>query len=518
MSEIFAFMHLAEISSKLVLLGSNKVSFNAEVNPLSSANRSKILSEITVKYTKKYLWFISKTYTMFHDKRTAPSGVLYYDDLPGSTYMFDEKADTTVMKEEFDKNALGKYYCKLGHVNKIMFIPSASALGVGTSGKLDKTSSMTDFYTEPPSLSASPFDSYFLCDTAAIHIAIGGDIFDWIKNQMELKISGPQRAETGAKYQVPGLPGVKWYTSDLTKAIINSSGELHVIGSGSVEIIAEKYEDGRMYRVRKNIIVDFPDMLLDCEYRAGEGYVSTVRALNVSDMEFIEELVASGSLQYEWNVINGNGNLRTLTNGSNKYAFIPDEKGVSTISVRLVEGENKGKLYSITIDDESIFKLAHPYVIVNSEGTVFLAKNGGNSKMTVDDKFAVKFNSMPSVAETQMPQIIEKMRTGGCRMVSRKKATIGIMIDEHGSYNTEKDIWEFDFFNSIEFLNDLKAAKTSKYDEIIGEYSISLDDHTGRNRLQNMTFTVFSKPDFMVIKPLPRPDPYPDIPIVRPFD
>lgn len=429
-----------------------------------------------------------------------------------------KKNDKTVIKEDSDKNGLGKYSYKFSYVNKFMFIPSASALCVGTSGKLDKDLSMTDFYTEPPKVSSSPFDSYYLYDKAVPHISISADVFDWIKKQSELNIVGPQRAESGAKYRVSGMSGMKWYTSDQTKASMTSSGELYVTGSGSVEIIAEKYENGKMYRVRKDVIVDFPDMLLDCEYKAGEGYVSTVSALNVSDMEFIEKLVKSGVLQYEWNILDGDGNLETFESNSSTYSFIPDEKGISTIGVRLVEGDKKGELYSITIDDESIFKLSHPYVIVNSEGTVITPGDVFIGPMSADDRFAVKFNAMPTVKGDDMAETVASMKTDGCYMrCMRRMSLVPLSLSlDYGRYSESNARWEFDFFNSGSFLSDLKEAKSSREDKIIGEYAIILYDSAGKKMLQNMKFTVFSKPNFLVIKP--KPDPDPDIPIVRPFE
>ncbi len=505
--------------------GSNKLRVNAEINPLSVSNTGRTLSEISVKFTKKYLWIVPKTYTLFYDKRTIPSGMLYYDDMPGSKYNLGldkntdetESDETPFYQEEDGHNAISKYSYRVGIIRDIMFIPSASALCVGASGRLDGTTSMTDFYVSPPSVSSCPFDAYYLFEEPSQHIEINKDVYNWIKKQSDFKIVGPQRAESGAKYVASGCSGVRWYTSDLTKASISSSGELQVTGSGSVEIVAEKYDEGIMYRARKNVIVDFPDMLIDSEYRAGLGYMATVRTLNISDMEFINELVSSGDLQYEWTYINGEGTLRTIETGSNTYSFIPDEKGVSTICVRLVEGEKKGNLYTLSFDDKSIFKLTHPYVIVNSEGTAIIAGEPYGGPMTEDDVFAIKFNSMPSVGLSDLSERIQEMKENGCYMINVKQRLIKPFALEYdyGSYSVENDWWEFDFFNEASFLSDLKKAKDSTEEQIIGEYHITLfEPSDARRALQTFAFTVLSKPDFMVVKPKPDPD----LPIFKPLE
>ncbi len=86
----------------------------------------------------------------------------------------------------------------------------------------------------------------------------------------------------------------------------------------------------------------------------------------------------------------------------------------------------------------------------------------------------------------------------------------------YGPYVSEENRWEFDFFNSSSFLNALREGKNSKEEKIISEYSISLHEPSDRKQLiQNFKFIVLSKPNFLVVKPLPDPDP--DIPIIKPI-
>lgn len=520
-------INLAPIGRNLKWLGSNKLMLNAEINPLSSSNSNRVLSELSLKYTKKYLWLISKTYKLFYDKRMIPAGTVYYDDMPGSTFSIpldgaENKDGSPYVVEGGDKNALVKYSYKFGIVSDIMFVPSASAICAWESGALTQKMAMTDFYTSPPDISSSPFDAYYLFNKATHHIDINKDVYDWIGKQSNFEIKGSQRAESGAAYRVDGFSGVKWYTSDKTKATISSTGVLQAIGSGSVEIIAEKYENGKMYRARKDVIVDFPDMIIDCGYKVGTGYVATASTLNYSDMEYINKLVASGELEYEWTLIDEDGNMSTTVIPRNTYSFIPEEKGISTICARLVDGDKKGELYSVTIDDGAIFKLSHPYVIVNSEGTVYIASEPYSGPMSTEDVFSIKFNSFPTGNETGLEESIDKMKREGCYIscVSRRDVqfrSFGLNYD-YGTYVAEKDVWEFGIFNKAWFLNDIQKAKESREDKVIRETHITLYDSQDEpnNRLQTFKFTIFSKPDFMVLKPKPNPDP--DFPIVGPIE
>lgn len=82
-------------------------------------------------------------------------------------------------------------------------------------------------------------------------------------------------------------------------------------------------------------------MIIDCGYKVGTGYVATARTLNYSDMEYINKLVASGELEYEWTLIDEDGNMSTTVIPRNTYSFIPEEKGISTICARLVDGDKK---------------------------------------------------------------------------------------------------------------------------------------------------------------------------------
>ena len=85
--------------------------------------------------------------------------------------------------------------------------------------------------------------------------------------------------------------------------------------------------------------------------------------------------------------------------------------GIDLDSARLVDGDKKGELYSVTIDDGAIFKLGHPYVIVNSEGTVYIASEPYSGPMSTEDVFSIKFNSFPTGNETGLarePSIIRR--------------------------------------------------------------------------------------------------------------
>lgn len=503
-------LDLHAVESALKWWGSNKFSISAEVNPLMASNIGNPLSKIEFKFKKKFLWLFPKTYTLFYDRVNTPSSVLCLDEMPGSKYVYSDMFDNCASETPYYdgdtvKTSWYSYSYEMGLSTAFMFVPSASALAVGKHGSIQASSCCDDFYSKPPvPLKGTPFDAYYLCEVSEKHIYMDDAIFSWIKSESEFFVDGPLRAVDGTKYTAKGLSGATWRTSDKTKAMIDDSGTLTVTGSGIVDIIAEKYVGGAYYSARKSVAVQFPDLVMSYEYKVGNGYVVSVSTVDDSAIEVLNALVESGELKYEWTVIYSGGSKITM-NTKTPYCedIFSDNVGLLTVCVRLkADNGDKGALYSITIDEESIFLPSPDEVIVNGKGTVYVVTGQFFAPMSSDCKFSCKINSFPG-STTDDSGIMEEIRQGRplylCGVI--KEGALYKRCVYKGEYDVSTQSWTFNFFESQEFLNIVLEARGSASARVVYEFNLSLCylDSSGAYRtLQDIKFAVRSDPDLLI--------------------
>ena len=526
--------NLSYFLKKLAWPGTNKIICEAEVNPCVPSAVGKTLSSLELKYKKIYMWIAPKKYSIFKSSHTVPSLQKYYEDYPGSYY--DVSLTDTIQTEPTHKIFEGKaatlyrYDFDFGLTNKVLFIPTASSLCVNE-GYTREGEYRQDYYQDHPDISRLPFNAYCIGAQAESHIDIDNDIFNWIDGQIKFKISAPDRIVSETRFSVPWKKNLVWYSSNKAIAVVDASGKVTPTGNGVVRITAESYEDGKLYRTYKDVMVSFPDITLRPSYDILKGYTVTASTVNNEDIKLLDKFVSSGELKYEWFMIDNDGNIVTpepegitlLPKQTNTYSFIPNENEVSTVCLRFVDDKgNIGKTYSLTFDTKSPFEATYKYVVVNAKKEIFSIRNKNHEGSFPTEPYSFIFKSIPTTTTTfageiiNLPKpVVEQMKAKGCYI--RYSALLGSFKYLQGTYNAEKDRWEIPLFESSMFLNAMEDAFNNCSEErTAASFSFTLCSNE-KKTIQKVTFAVFCKPkytlinlppekgDIIIIKPLPLP-------------
>lgn len=517
---------IVHIASKAKWLGSNKLSCKISIKPYISSNYDENISQIEVKYNKKFLWFISKTYTLFSASHECPNGGLSYDELPGSLYYVPfegERSSEPHEKSEYNKSVVHKYGYTLRMTNTISFVPTASSLCIG-GGNAQEQDYLFDYYNAAPNLDKIPFDAYYIDFEAKPHIFIDNNIYKWIKEQIDFKISGPDRILSETVFSVQERSNITWSSSNKAIAVVDNNGKVTPTGNGVVRITAKVQDAGKLYRTHKDIIVSFPEIVLSSSYSFPTGYTVTAATVNPQDMNMVNQLVSEGELKYEWFLIDNDGNIASIgsdgltlaTKPKNTYTFIPNENEVTTVCMRIVDDEgNIGQTYSLTFNTESPFETIYKYVVVDENQRVYSIRNINQEFSFPTEPYSVVFKSLPSSLSVSMPSIINQMKLHGCYLEYQNNTPLNLTKYMKGIYNTEKDRWEFPVFDNNKFLSAMEDAYNNCSEErLVANFFFTLCTNT-KAAIQKINFAIFCKPgyslgtfereDVVLPKPLPTP-------------
>lgn len=491
---IFVILGAEHLANAISFWGSTKFDIHAEVNPFMSYGT--LLSDLTITYTKKFLWCINKTYTIFSEKAFAPPSGLRYDTFAGSKF---NVADTLEMKRPHADTWFYKYDFEYGLTDRIMFIPSASALGIYDATELDY---LRNFYMTPPVPEVEcPFDAYSLTNTVQSHIYIDYNIYNWLKNQLSAYIIGPDNAETGNTYTLSGYNGtVAWSTSNSNVATIDNSGRLTALGNGIVTIIAQSYNNGQLFRKKKDVLVGFPDVVINSSYAAGAGYTFKAISTDEDATSLLAQLVSSGDFQYEWSLIDSDGNMTTKTSASNVFSYLPSMDEEITIAVRLVNADgDKGPIKSLSYDLRTPMSVNYKYVIVDAQQNVYFITddNTYETGMPTED-FTVSFRqiAMNVNDNINLVSLRQKYLKGNDCYISYP---YGLKMTGYmsGVYQPIYTRWSFDFFDRAMFIDELEDAlnEANGNERVIKDFYLTICN-TNKEDLQDIPFVIIYKPNF----------------------
>lgn len=492
---IFAILGAEHLANAISFWGSTKFDIHAEVNPFMSYGT--LLSDLTITYTKKFLWCINKTYTIFSEKAYAPPSGLRYDTFAGSKF---NVADTLEMKRPHADTWFYKYDFEYGLTDRIMFIPSASALSIYDATVSDY---LRDYYLNPPIPKAEcPFDAYSLTNTVQSHIHIDYNIYNWLKDQLSAYIIGADNAETGNTYTISGYNGtVTWSTSNSNIATIDNSGRLTAHENGIVTIIAQSYNNGQLFRKTKDVLVGFPDIVIKSTYKVGEGYIFTAESTNSDATVLLNQLVSEGSFHYEWNLIDSSGDMTTQTSSNNTFKYMPKENEATTIAVCLVSSSgSKGPIKSVSTNLRVPFNINYKYVIVDNNGTTYFIKNNGTYEVGMPSQdFTVTYNftTYSSNDNVQMGSaMVEKYLKGNdCYILYPVSPWLDRYMTGTKASMTYK--WSFPFFDSAMFLDPLEAAISNSggSERTMHEFDLTICNSI-KEKMQKIPFVIIYKPAF----------------------
>lgn len=274
-----------------LLPGSNTYTLHFESNP----PYKDLICDFNIRYTKKFLWLVPIRRTIYSYKSYFPKNMIPYDNMPGSYYKSPE------LNFNYQLPAWAKLFVEYGiqHHNqeRIMFIPSVSALDVGE-GKVklerkdyEKIYRM-DFPPEYPK--HIPFDAYYITNKSTYHISLESSMINWIYQQMETTIDGPNIAVSGSKYTIRNSQynTILWKSSDENVATIDNSGTLRMVKHGITTISAICTKNNVITKYYKKIMVGFPSVILN--WHLDEGYKITAQCIEEAAKPFFKYL------QYEW--------------------------------------------------------------------------------------------------------------------------------------------------------------------------------------------------------------------------
>lgn len=345
--------------------GKSTIKVGIEANP--AVTIGKRITNIDLKYIKKFLWLVDIKKTIYSYQRNFNSG-LAYDGFPSSKY----NILASNVEAEFDKSYLGVIGLDISYEieKSIPFVPVSSALCVGGGAK-PLTSAL---FTTSPGTSDTPFGANVFMHTFMgeyHHEILSSNSYSWLLAQLELGISGPKLGITGSKYVVLNheADAVYWTSSNSSIATINSNGILTATGKGVVTLTASV----NGHSVSKQIIVGTPRFVLD-EVKRDPGYY-TIKATCIDTQAGYADFIAGNRdiVAYLWGIKTNDEPLRWIRSDFSELRLNTlEEKDNTTIYLKTVDvyGNESTPLY-VRISGYDIWELSNKAFIFNSKGDIY---------------------------------------------------------------------------------------------------------------------------------------------------
>lgn len=328
------------------------------------------------------------------------------------------------------------------------------------------------------------------------------EIFHWLENQLSSYITGNDNAKTGTRYALSGYQGtVNWSTSNSAIATINNSGIITARGNGIVSVIAESYNNGQLIRKKKDVLVGFPDIVIKTSFAAGDGYVFTAESISANATQLLTQMVATGNFQYEWSLLDSNGDRTTQTSSSNSFKYLPKDNETVTVAVRLVSVTgSKGPVKSVSTNLMVPFTINYKYVIVTSNGTVYFIKSNGTYEVGAPSQdFTVTYNYVSySQGDNTLTinKLVEKYLKGAdCYIAYPRNAwSDNYLAGIKSSYQHK---WTFTLFDLVIFLDPLESAleDAGGTERVMYEFDLDICNSL-KEKMQKIPFVIIYKPAF----------------------
>lgn len=467
---------------------------NIEVNPHTQASTGDLLSKLKLQYTYWTLWSNEpRSHNIFNSEVFIPHNISGYDDYYGSYYNLGSLAYS-----DSEEGWAGEYAYSLSVADSFMFIPTASALA--HSAGLAYPNKHRDYYINRPIPNEeTPFDAYFLSDGSSVHISTEYEIFEWINKQLNLKIEGPNLVTHSANFSVPGIySSVTWTSSDPTIAEFEENGKLVAKGNGFVTITAESYRDGELYRKQKTVKVGMPEFCITKQYYPNVGYEFTATVTD-SEAEFINDLVASGEVNFEWKIIDSDGALNDVESSGATATYMIAEDELVTIAVSLITSEGeKSPARTLTINLQTPFSVNYKYVVIDSGKRVYWVKEDGTYEVaghTEDLTFT--FRNLALGSEDNILSLANKYIKGNKCYIGYNDEVANMSRILEGDKVSGEYKWTFPFFDLDIFCNAVRVGliMNGNNSAVISNYEMVLLN-TNYDLIQEVPFAVLCKPVF----------------------
>lgn len=492
--------------------GNSNIKVTAEVNPFTASSPYELLSKLLITYTKHILWIKgwTRTINIYNSDIQTPSYGIGCDDYYGSIYSMKDIDSDDNNWSNYD-NWLGTYNINLMMIDRIMFIPTTSALAMGDS--LSYYNNKIDYRRCPPIPDIeTPFNSYYFVnndvnnDDYKVHIHLNEKVFNWIYEQANLRINGPDIVTDTATYTYTcseDTNGLEWKSSDDSIASIDNNGVLTVHQSGVVTIeLSYPYNDNKLIRKTKKILTGYPELYITKKYDMRDGYILTAHIANQDYAKEIEDKIKDGKLEYEWTIIEETGGITTYTTASDKIQYVINEDEVITIAVRLKYEDNylSKTAKFITLNLQTPFELNYKYVVVSGQKRIYYIKSDGTYDIDYpSEDLSISFRNLPLDSNDNIMTLVSQYigKNGNTCYISYYNDINGAYDTMPGTKVLREYKWYFPFFDSYIFQEDLTNAINTYNDSviIIGDYDMRILNSEG-TKVQNTPFAVIYKPQF----------------------
>lgn len=500
--------------------GNSNIKVTAEVNPFTELPLYETLSKLQITYTKHILWIKgwTRTINIYNSDIQTPSYGIGCDDYYGSIYSLnyededkDDNEDDNDKNDSLDKSGwAGTYNIGTMLVDRIMFIPTTSALAMGD--YLSDNDNKKDYRRNPPIPDIeTPFNSYYFVnnddnDDYKVHIRLNEEVFDWIYEQANLRINGPDIVTNTARYTYTcseETNGLEWKSSDDSIASIDNNGVLTVHQSGVVTIeLSSPDNDNKLIRKTKKILTGYPELYITKEYDMRDGYTLTAHIANQDYAKEIEDKIKDGKLEYEWTIINEIGTRTTFTTVSDMIQYVINEDEVISIAVRLKYEDNylSKTAKFITLNLQTPFELNYKYVVVSGQKRIYYIKSDGTYDIDYpSEDLSISFRNLPLDSNDNIMTLVSQYigKNGNTCYISYYNDINGAYDTMPGTKVLREYKWYFPFFESFILQKDLTdAINTSNNSNIIiGDYDMRILNSDG-TKVQNTPFAVIYRPTF----------------------
>lgn len=275
-----------------ILPGGNKFKGQAEINPTGV---SSPLCKIKLTYVKKFLWTVNINHTFFDYSSPNYTGI-YYDLAKGSSLNL-ASVITSIPNSNYDWERFVMWqYCVDNQLEEMRFIPTVSSLYIS---KRNGGLAQSDYERSFDMLSnrvvdpyETPFDSYYITPSQAIHTTFTSDICDWLDTQLSKGIEGNLIATDGSRYVLRGSnpsDNITWESSDESIASIDEDGVITMHSHGIVTIKCNCLINGINSVYRKKIMVGFPIYIINDSHEPTQHTVKFETSEVIPD-EFLSKI------------------------------------------------------------------------------------------------------------------------------------------------------------------------------------------------------------------------------------
>ena len=355
-----------------IAIGFNpKIPFSAKISPYF--NHGAQVFKMNVDFRTKILFFIPLNIPLFSSTKYAPNTGLIYETFPGSTYWIPQDYNGNADKGNFTL----KYHYQIDLAERFMFIPNASALCIGNGTRtLSESDYVSPYWLNPPKpLVDMPFHAVYSSNKATDHIATFGNMYEWIRQQIEVKVEGPSMPVSGDVYTLENCTSsVTWTTGDESIATINRySGEIMVNNPGVTTVNACYYYNGNEYSRSKTIMVGLPDFYLK---NNNDNYNYSVTAKCRTDSKAFQLFVDEGLIEYEWGIKKENEPIEWTVQRDSVFAIVPFTNQAFTVYMRVkCNNGMRGPVYSMVLETTYPYSFNPKFIVSNADGELYLCAN-----------------------------------------------------------------------------------------------------------------------------------------------